>query len=351
MALKKYKKILIVRTDRIGDVVLTTPVVKTLREHFFDTYITMLVSSSTKDLIAGLEGLDNILVDDRDGRHQGVFGFWRLVNDIKKERFDLVFIFHTKKRTNLACALAGIPERIGYKNEKYGFLLTKQLEDSRHLGRKHEVEYCLDVLEAIGIKEKGVSLSLPINSQAVRVLKDWLVKEGIVNQQLVVLHPGSSCPTKCWPVKLFGELAKALGEYRHVSVVVVGDGSCRDAARQIKRYAGNHVIDVSGNLSLPVLTALFKESAVIVSNDSGPVHIAAAVRTPVISLFLRNQPGINPTRWRPYAENAITLMNKPGEEIVLDNRGNVISGNFESIKVNEVLSHVIKFIKEAGNVS
>ena len=100
---KTFKNILIVRTDRIGDVVLTTPAIKAIRQAYPGSRISVLVTPATFDLVNGNPYVDEILVDDRQGRHKGLFGFLRLVREIRLKQFDLAVIFHTKRRYNLAC--------------------------------------------------------------------------------------------------------------------------------------------------------------------------------------------------------------------------------------------------------
>lgn len=338
------KNILVVRTDRIGDVVLTLPTIHALRQRFFEAKITLLVTPMIRDMIVGHPEIDQVMVDDRDGRHYGMIGFYRLIQDLRAQHFDTALIFHTKKRTNLACAWARIPRRIGYKNEKYGSLLTEPLFDERHCGKQHEAQYCLDTLNVFGVESHELTAQLPVQGYARSMIKEWLMKEGVYDERLIVLHPGSSCPTKCWPIKSFAELAKKILDDHGLKVIVMGDHGCREAARQIKRYAGRDVLDVTGNLTLPQMVALLDRAQVLISNDSGPVHVASAVNTPVISLFLRNQPGINPERWRPLGDKAITLMNKPGEEIALNDQGDVVAGKFDSITVDEVFEAVKQLI-------
>jgi len=207
------------------------------------------------------------------------------------------------------------------------------------------------VLKTLGIDSQDTTLSLPVQGYARKSLKQWLVKEDLNDEQLVVLHPGSSCATKCWPIKSFASLAKALNSNQNVKVVVMGDEGCRKAAQQIKRYARSSVVDVTGNLTVAQMVVLLQKASVLVSNDSGPVHVAAAMNTPVISLFLRNQPGINPERWKPLGEHSITLMNKPGEEIVLNEKSDVIGGKFDSISVDEVLEKVNQILERSEDVS
>src|SRR3989338_1410008 len=120
--MKQFKNILIVRTDRIGDVVLTTPVISALRENYPHARLSMMVTPQTKDIVEGNPYLDSVIVFDRKeiGRNVGkLLGF---ILNLRKEKFDSAIIFHTKKITNLICFLAGIPQRVGYRNEKFGFL-------------------------------------------------------------------------------------------------------------------------------------------------------------------------------------------------------------------------------------
>src|ERR1041385_8669613 len=113
--MKNYKRILIIRTDRIGDVILTTPAIEAIRKNFPQAKISILVAEQTQDLVKGNPFVDEVLVDDRLGRHHGMTGFWQLASEIHVRRFDAAFIFHTKKRTNFLCFNARIPERIGYR--------------------------------------------------------------------------------------------------------------------------------------------------------------------------------------------------------------------------------------------
>ena len=159
--MEPFKNILVVRTDRMGDVVLTTPAVKALREHFPQAHLTMLVTKNTKDIVVGNKFLDGIIAEDRQGEHRGFWGTLKLINLLRRKKFDLAIVYHTKRRTNYICFLAGIPRRIGYKNDKFGFLLTDPLKDARHLGLKHEAQYCLDVLKEVGIDSKKIDFLIP----------------------------------------------------------------------------------------------------------------------------------------------------------------------------------------------
>ena len=305
-----FKNILIVRTDRIGDVVLTTPAIKALRQAYPAARISILVAPLTKDLVTGNPYLDEIIVDDRRGVHRGIIGFWRLASVLRQKKFDLAVVYHTKKRTNCLCRAAGIPRRTGYRNEKFGFLLNDPIADERHLGRQHEAQYCLDVLRHLGITGNNIldkspqdlaeDLYVPVSDDA-RVWIEQFCREYHISRQerLIAIHPGASDPAKRWPEWQFAELIDQLANRYQARIVLIGAPHMAGVARQIMSDAHVPVLDLAGQTDVGQLAGLLKRCNLLVSNDSGPVHIAAGVKTPCVSIFTRNQQGINPQRWQP----------------------------------------------------
>ncbi|MEW5895709.1 MAG: glycosyltransferase family 9 protein [Candidatus Omnitrophota bacterium] len=296
------KKILLIRTDRIGDVILTLPAVHTLREQMPGAKISMLISPLTLDLVSGHPDIDEVLIDDKDGRHKGVRGFLKLVEEIRSKEFAVVINFHTKKRTNLLCFLSGIPHRIGYRNEKFGFLLTEKIPDVRPQGKKHESEYCFDLLKPLGISTGTLTMSLPYQESAEQWAAGFFQQLGVKTKGLkyVALHLGASCPTKRWPVMNFAALVRNIYDRHPVQFILIGTMDQKPLVVELKRIVPHVPFeDLSGKLSLSKTVSVIKRCDLLISNDSGPVHIAAAAGTPVVSIFTRNQPGINPGRWRP----------------------------------------------------
>ncbi len=311
--MKTFGNILIVRTDRIGDVVLTTPAFKALRRAYPAARISVLVAEATRDLVQGNPYIDEVLTDDRQGQHRGPLGLLRLVRQIRSKAFDLAIIYHTKRRYNLACALAQIPVRLGYKNEKWGFFLTMPLKDTRPSGQKHEAQYCLDVLKALGIENDSLDLFVPLQKEAETWALSWMQGEGLQNHGFIVVHPGSSDPAKCWPPADFALLMDRLIEQYAVKIILIGSAPTLPVAEEILRLMRrqSQVINRTGKTSLAQTVSLLRRASLLISNDSGPVHLAAGVGTSVISLFLRNQPGINPGRWRPLGPKSHFLCGDP----------------------------------------
>jgi heptosyltransferase-2 len=311
--LKTFKNILIVRTDRIGDVVLTTPAIKAIHRSYPGSRISILVLPATHDLVEGNPYVDEILVDDRQGRHKNPFGFLRLAREIRSKKFDLAVIFHTKRRYNLACYMAGIPCRLGYKNNKFGFLLTHPLKDVRPQGTKHEAQYCLEVLKVIGVETNDLNVFVPSQKEADAWSAQWMRENNLRSNEIIVIHPGASDSTKCWPAENFVRLIDRLAERYALKIVLIGSVQTMPVAEAILRQTRipSQFLNLTGKTSLAQMVSLLRRARLLISNDSGPVHVAAGVGTSVISLFLRNQPGINAERWKPLGIKSFILSNSP----------------------------------------
>lgn len=332
-----YKNILIVRTDRIGDVVLTTPAIAVIRANFPKARITILMASSTKELIEGNPNVDEIMLEDRNRQHKGVLGFWRLVGEVRRKNFDAAFVFHTKKRTNFFCFFAGIKHRIGYRDKNYGFLLTRGFPDDRHLGKKQEIQYTLDLLKELGLNVGEPKAFLPDQPFAQQWVEEWLKQNNVAPQRLVAIHPSASDSTRCWPLESFAKLIDQLVGTAGCRVVIFGAGNTVGLAKDLKGLCVQPFFDLTGQTSIAQTVSLLKRCHILISNDSGPVHVGAAAGIYVIALFLRDQPGINPGRWRPFGPKGFVIVNKPEELIRVDRAGRIISGSRDSIKPEEVL--------------
>ena len=342
-----YKNILIVRTDRIGDVALTIPSITALRQHYPSAKISILVAPLTRELVDGNSCLDEVIVDDREGEHKG-FGFLKLIQLLRHKRFDAAIIYHTKKRTNLTCFCAGIPIRIGYKNEKFGFLLNRPVVDTRQRGEKHEAQYCLDVLRELGIESNELDIHLPVGESSTQWMERFTKDQGIEkSEQLIAIHSGASDPSKQWSKDRFAELIDALIDRYSAKIIMIGDSRVSDEAKEMISVVSGTTIDATGQTTVGQLAALLVRCDLLVSNDSGPVHIAAGVGTPVVSIFTRNQPGINPQRWKPLGERSRVVSVKPSQtcDISFKKAGSKGAEYAERIAVTEVLEAVDALFK------
>jgi len=294
-----FKRILIVRTDRLGDVLLSTPVIKAMRESCPDAYIAMMVSPYAKDIVDGNPYLDEVIIYDKDGKHKRWLRSIKFAHKLKKKRFDLTLILHPTNRVHLVTFFAGIPRRVGY-NRKLGFLLTDSLKHSKQSGEKHELEYNLDLVRYLGIEPKDKELFMPIKPESERWVEDLFRQEGIgACDKLLAIHPGASCHSKIWLNERFAEVADRLADKYGFRVLIAAGPKDIGLANNLIRQMRHPAINLAGKISVSQLASVLKRCRLFISNDSGPVHISSSLGTPVISIFGRSQKGLSPKRWGP----------------------------------------------------
>ena len=300
-------RILVIRTDRIGDVLLSTPVLSALKERDGDCHITMLVSPYGAGAIEGHPALDKTIVDERTGCHSGPVGFLRLVGDLRAGRFDAALVLHPTARLALACRLAGIQIRIGTGYRGYSFLFNRRVHEHRREARKHEVEYNLSLARALFEDAGEAAPQIHVPESARRAVADrmdrWQVRPG---DPLVLLHPGSGGSARNWPADCFTELAGRLAR-SGVRVVVTGSAAERDLVERVAGSPRDQVIPIAGELDLKELAALLQTSTLCVTNSTGPLHVASAVGTSAVALFCPIKP-CSPVRWGPFGGDHDILM-------------------------------------------
>lgn len=301
MPMLNFKNILITRTDRLGDVVLSTPVIKQLRDNFPNSKITFLTTPYTRDLVEGSPYIDDIIIYDKRNKHKSFFkGILSFSLYLRKKNFDAVFVLHPTNRMHIVTWLAGIPMRIGW-NRKYGKLLTLALPHVKQEGAIHESEYNLELLKAIGLSASKPELYLPYKYIVQKNPFSDLEKHELYSEEkYLVFAMGASCLSKKWPVDSFVDLAqKFIEKYPDYKLLLLASESEKSLSVEfLDKYQGE-VIDLTGKLTLAQIIVLFKNVSLFIGNDSGLSHIAAAMEVPLISLFARSDPGLSPKRWRP----------------------------------------------------
>jgi len=307
-----FKRILIVRTDRVGDVLLSTPVIKAIRETYPHAYIAVMVSPYAKEIVEGNPYLDEVIVYDKDHRHKSWLNSIKFALNLKKKKFNLAVILHPTNRVHLITFFAGIPKRIGY-DRKFGFLLTDRIKHTKQLGQKHELEYSLDLLGHLGIHGQDKNIFIPIKAESEKWVEDLFDQEKIDKlDRLLAIHPGASCPSKIWPQDRFAQAADRLVEEYGFKVLIIAGPKDIANAKVVVKNMRHAVIDLAGKTSISQLASVLKRCRLFISNDSGPVHIASAVGTPVISIFGRNQKGLSPKRWGPVGKKDRVLHKEVG---------------------------------------
>ena len=292
-----YKKILFVRTDRIGDVLVSTPALQALRKAYPDAWISAMVAPAAYPALELNPNVDEVLVYDKRARWGRQFQFWR---QLRSRRFEIAVIAHCTNPVNWLVYLSGIPERIGYAR-RAGYLLTTALPNLKVLGEKHEAEYILDLVEKVGAKRVDPIVTFRFDPEDASFAAGMLRKMGIGEKlPVVAVHAGSSSPSKRWPKEYFAQLIARLARRDDMRVILVGGTQEMSLSHEIIPEGMEHrVVDFTGLFNLRELGAVLARCALLVSADSGPVHVAAGVGTPNLTIFGRSRPGLGPKSWGP----------------------------------------------------
>ncbi len=309
---KKIRRILITRTDRIGDVVLSTPAIENIRLNFPDSYIAFLTRPYDKPIVENNPFLDEVIIYDKYGRQNSFWQSMRFARQIRKKEFDVAFILHPTNRVNLMTFFAGIPVRIGW-NRKMGFLLTHKIKHLKQNGTIHERDYTLQVLREAGLKIFVDKLTLVPAEASLSWAERFVLDNKLAGSRLVGLGIGASCSSKVWPAEKFAETARMLKDRFAVEIIIFGSEQERWIADRFKKSADFSFFDLAGRLSLDKVIALISKLSLFVSNDSGLVHIASALDVPVVAIFSRNQKGLSPRRWRPLGDKSFFIHKPPAE--------------------------------------
>jgi heptosyltransferase II len=303
-------RFLLTRTDRIGDLLLTTPVFEALKAKFPNSFLAVLVLKGCEPVVKGNPWVDEVLVYDKKGREKSWFNSIKFGRAMRRHRFDVAIHLHATNRVNALSYLAGIPVRIGYKR-KNDYLLTHRIPELKWQGARHEADYNFDLISLIGVpRPDRFKLYFPLVPDAAESIARLF--SSVNNRNHVVFHPSASCPSKVWPPERFGRVADDLVRTTGICPVIIGEGAGVDRAREMEAAMKERAVNLAGQLDLAQLGWLLKSARYLISNDSGPVHIAAALNTPVISIFGRNQGGLSATRWRPIAERSTYLQKDVG---------------------------------------
>lgn len=284
---KAPKNILVFRNDRLGEFILTLPAIEALKEAWPKANLTLVVNSALAELAGALVFVDKVLVWEADVHKFSQI--YKFATQIRKYHFDLCVIFNPSKEFNIISFLAGIPIRLGY-NHKWPFLLTYKVTDNKYLEECHEVEYNLRFLEAIGLKPLRVNPSLKMKIESGQ----------IVNlENYIVLHPWTSDMIKQWSLESFVMLAKKIALETEYLVKIVGGKEALFRREQLFKGLPDKVVNLTGKTNLLELAIVLKKARLLISCDSGPVHLACAIGVPVIVIFRNDIPGKTPLRWGP----------------------------------------------------
>lgn len=273
-------KILIIHTAFIGDIVLSTPILKRIKDKYPEGKITYVTTPVGASILRNNPNISEIIEYDKKGIHKGVKGLISLGRRLRYENFNMVIALHRYLRTSILSWLTRSPQRIGYDTASGACLFTKKIKYDKS---KHEVEKILSFLgdEKIENPREKYPIELyPGKKDIEKIEKIWNENK-LENYKVIVVAPGSKWFTKKWPLDYFNDVIKA-NDKEDRKIIVIGGKEELD----LNIVKGNNIIDLRGKTTLLELAEIIKKSDIVLTNDSSPIHIASAWKKPhIIAIF------------------------------------------------------------------
>lgn len=295
MATLDVKRILLINLAFIGDVILSTPVARALKGNYPNSRIDMLVVPLAAEVAAMNPYVDRVIEYDKKGRHRSWSELCRLLGMLRAENYDLAVATNFAARGAMVAWASGAKRRLGYKAQHAQWFLTDASQAVRD-GTKHEAENYLDVLQPLALGLVDTSLELRPPEQAVATVQQRFVKT--VGEKWTVLCPVGSYARKSWTREGYAQLLRELAA-KNVRTFLIGGRREEQELREIQLAAGGVGEVLAGTLSLAEVTALLARSDLLVSVDTGPLHIGQGVGVPTIGLYGPTDPAI----WGPRGKN------------------------------------------------
>ena len=291
-------KILIVKLSAIGDVIHTLPSLNAIRKHYADAHITWLVEETASDLIVRHEALNRVIISKRKRWIKGVLGSsclknikeaYQFVKKLRDTEYDLIIDFQGLLKSGVLIALAMGKRKIGFdkgmEHMEHSYIFLNERIPPVNMDN-HALLRSMILINALGIKSKEIEYKIPVSDHT-RILTDELLERHGIKDHiiLVAMNPVAKWETKLWDNRKFSLLADKLIEKYNANVIFTGSQSDRSTIDNIMSCMSHSAVNLAGETTLKTLAALYEKTKFLISTDTGPMHMAAAVGTPVIALF------------------------------------------------------------------
>lgn len=287
---ERVKKILIIRLDRIGDVILSTPAIRALRDTFSEAEIHILLSEYTKDLVINNPNVDKLLIYRKDSPDKD---------------YSLAVALHPGFRQNYLTFICGAKFRVGYIGWGGGFFLTHRIKDDRIKRIRHEVESALEIVSTVGCKTENKKLEISITGEGEKFAEDFFNKNNLsFNDLVVAIHPGARQEYIRWKKEGFALVSDKLIKEADAKVILIGGKKEEQLVEEVASLMEEKPCFAVG-LKLTKLISLVKQCRLFIGNSTGPMHIASALEIPVVAIFGSIHPLDSYQAWGPWGEQQV----------------------------------------------
>jgi ADP-heptose:LPS heptosyltransferase len=321
------KNIAVVRTDKIGDMILTLPLCKAISEYLPEANIHVIAKKYVEPLLKNQEILKPIFIDNYTNGIDEIF---------KSYKFDTVFYPMPVFSECLAGFKNKIPIRVGSAYRLYSFLFNAKIQDHRKISEYHEAEYNVRMLNSItGINHKVELVKPYINPKDIEFISTKFLKD-YSGKKIIIVHPGSGGSAKDLPIYKLIEIINQIDKNINFQIILTGIQSEYEHCEYIGSKNKN-IVNLCGKLSLDKMIALISVCNLFIANSTGVLHIAAALDRQVMG-FYPNTLHIGPQRWRPYTNKSIIFTPPKSDNTMFND-------DMSKIDIYEVYDEIIKYLK------
>ena len=282
--MQQIKKILVFTTNWLGDALFVLPLLAALKDNFTQLYLAVASVFRVTGVFKNNPNVDRIIVYGETDKRMSLISRLGFISKLRQEQFDTALIIKPSLTRTFILRCAGIKQIIGFDNPKSGWLLTVKVPPPEDI--LHRIDYFLSIPEHLGLKisQRKYNFS-PSDEDRIYIARLFSQKRISRNLPLIAINPGANWYPKRWPVENFAALIKKIKTRLPLNIIITGAAKDRDLAKGIIRQSGKDIFDFTGQTTLGQLGALMEEVDIVISADSGPMHIAAAVGKSVVALF------------------------------------------------------------------
>ncbi len=315
-----------------------------LRKCFPEAYIALLLRRYTGELLVGNPHVNELIWYDENDE---LVPFERMCDDLRQRNFDAAIVVYPRLRLAWLLFRSGIPIRVGTGYRYYSPLFNRRVYEHRKDALRHEVEYNLNLLSAIGCsvnQDSAKEFFIDIPTQCRANVHEMLKELHLPHKGFIILHPGSGGSAREWSAENFGLLAVRMATSAGLKVVVTGGRHEEEKINEVIRQAAGNAIPLVGTLSIKEFAVLIESAKAFISNSTGPLHLAVAMGTPVVGLFPQHT-AMSAKRWGPYTERKRVLVPDKPIDCRICFKGNMPCECMASIRVDAVAAATMSMLE------
>ena len=287
------RRILVRAPNWVGDLIMATPALRAIRLRFPGAELSIMARGAVAEVCAGVPGLARVIRYEPHAAHRTLAARRELARELRRERFDLGIVFPRSFGAALWALAAGARRRLGQRGDLRGWLLTDPLPAADSRAPRHHVQMFFDLARALGCAGEPGPLEYTVREAEAAAAQRLLRQAGDEGgRPRVAIHPGASKQPRGWHAGRWAELGARLAREWGARIVVLGGGAEQAVAGAIAAAAGPAALNLAGRSTLPETAALIAACDLLAANDSGAMHLAAAVGTPVVAIFGPGAPAV-----------------------------------------------------------